>query len=80
MIVKYLDVDRTSDNIRRLWKKSGISLEKITVMTGYTHTRTFQTWMSGKSIPSIDSILTLTSIFNCDLDDIIASREVEVML
>ena len=45
MIVKKLDVDRTSNNI-----------------------------------PSIDSILTLTSIFNCDLDDIIASKEVEVML
>lgn len=69
---EYLGVnwEHTADNIRGYIRLKDISIEELAKVMGCTE-RTIKNWCSNKSIPSLEDLIILSSLFNVSVEDII---------
>ena len=71
MICISIDMEKTGANIKRLSREYGYSVEEIMKITGVSTPQAVYKWFSGKSIPSMETLLVLSEIFETGVKDIL---------
>lgn len=66
-----VDMKATGIQINTLRKRAGLSVKDIQANLGLGSTQAIYKWMAGQSLPSIDNLVILSSLFHVSLDDII---------
>lgn len=66
-----VDVPGTGARIDALRKQAGMSVKDIQDILGLGSVQAIYKWISGKSLPTIDNLVILSSIWNVGIDDII---------
>ena len=65
------DVPGTGARSEALRKQAGMSVKDIQNILGLGSVQAIYKWISGKSLPTIDNLVILSSIWNVGIDDII---------
>lgn len=66
-----VDMKGTGARIDSLRKRAGMSVRDVQDVLGLGSVQAIYKWISGKSLPTIDNLVILSSIWNVSLDDII---------
>lgn len=66
-----VDMKRTGARIDTLRKQAGMSVRDVQDILGLGSVQAIYKWIGGKSLPTIDNLVILSSIWNVSLDDII---------
>ncbi len=67
-----VDPVRTGQNIRTLRKNAGISIKDLQNMLGFGTPQAIYKWQRGDTLPTIDNLVVLSSVFGVKIDDILA--------
>lgn len=67
-----VDPVRTGQNIRTLRKNAGISIKDLQNMLGLGTPQAIYKWQRGDTLPTIDNLVVLSSVFGVKIDDILA--------
>ena len=70
---RQVNLIKTGERIQQLRKERGLTVRQITDTLGLIP-QTYYKWVSGNSIPSIDSLIGLADIFGVKVDDIIVAE------
>lgn len=71
MIYLSVNMEETGANIKRLIKASGYTMEDIMTFTGVTTPQAVYKWLSGKSLPSIESLVILSEVLGLSIRNIL---------
>lgn len=71
MPLPFIDVVETGNNIYWLMTINGLSVKDLQGKFGFSTPQAIYKWVNGKSLPTIDNLVSLAYIFNCKIDDII---------
>lgn len=66
-----IDTKATGQNIKHLFKESGLSMEEFAEAMGLTGPRTIFKWFSGDAVPKTDNLITMKFLFNTSIDEIL---------
>lgn len=66
-----IDMIETGKNINRLRKTAGMTVQDIQDIFGFHTPQAIYKWLRGDSLPTIDNLVILASIFNVRIDQII---------
>lgn len=69
--VPVIDMKRTGRNIEMLRERAGVSVKEIQDILGFASTHAIYKWQRGESLPTLDNIVTLSSILNVKIEDIL---------
>lgn len=72
--MKKLDMQATSLRIRELCEINNVTAYKLSKAANISIAATYM-WLRGERMPSIDSLIVLTDIFKCKIDDIVRTEE-----
>ena len=64
----------TGKRIKELRKKSGYSVNDLKEILGLGTKQAIYNWQNGESIPSIDNLVILATVFEVKIDDIIVKQ------
>ena len=70
-----IDMEKTGQNITRLRRQAGLSVRQLQKLCGFSSPQAIYKWQAGQSLPSIDNLLILSSVFHCRIDDILIRRQ-----
>ena len=59
-----IDLEKTGEQIKRLHTLNGFSVHDIQNIFGFEYPQAIYAWEQGKSVPTIDNLLILATIFN----------------
>lgn len=77
VIYVYIDKTQTGDNIWRLMQESGISARELQEYMGFASIQAVYHWKQGINLPSIDSLLVLSHLWDIPVNEIIVYRIIE---
>lgn len=66
-----IDMVKTGENIIKLRKEKGLSVKNLQDSFGFSTPQAVYKWQQGLSMPSLDNLVLLASIFNVRIDDIL---------
>ncbi len=66
-----IDMAGTGANIIRLREKKGISVRKLQEYLEFSTPQAIYKWQNGISMPSLDHLLVLSTLFEVSIDDIL---------
>ena len=66
-----IDMVGTGANILRLREKKGISVRKLQEYLEFSTPQAIYKWQNGISMPSLDHLLVLSTLFGVSIDDIL---------
>lgn len=69
-----IDTQATGQNIKNMMTHNNMHISDIQDIFGFNTPQAIFKWFRGDSIPSIDNIVILASIFNVKIDDIIITK------
>lgn len=74
-----LEIDKvaTGENITRLMRLNHISICDLQMTLKFQSATNIYAWRRGQHTPTVDYLVKLASLFNCKIDDIIATKEAE---
>ncbi len=75
-----IDLEKTGEQIKRLRTLNGFSVHDIQNIFGFEYPQAIYAWEQGKSVPTIDNLLILATIFNVAVEEIIITHIVEIEL
>lgn len=61
----------TGNNIRELFRQNGYSVKDVQQAMGFNSPQAVYKWLSGQSLPSVDSLLILSRILHTSIEDIL---------
>ena len=67
-----IDTKTTGSNIKKLMQTNNISVLQLQTMFGFNTPQAIYKWLRGRNMPTVDNLVNLAGIFNCNIDDIIA--------
>lgn len=71
-----LDTTATGERIRELRKKHKLTVEEVRDFLGLESTQAIYKWQRGESMPTIDNLYALSTLFETSVDNILrGSRE-----
>ena len=70
-----IDMTATGRNIKNKKIGAGMSVADITSACGVSAAAVCK-WQNGQTIPSIDNMIVLATIWNCKIDDIVVIQAV----
>ena len=73
-ILMSIDMKQTGANIRRLAKDNGYSVHEIMELTGVGAQQTVYKWFSGRSLPIIETMLILCSLFDVSVNELLVTN------
>ncbi len=76
MIMKVLDTEATGRRIRELRREKKVTVEMIGEYLNCSEQAVYK-WQRGDSVPTIDNLILLSSMFDVTLDDLIRTKEFE---
>lgn len=74
MTVPIIDMEATGRNIKRFRVQKGISINEMQDVFGFNNPQSIYRWQSGLSLPAIDNLVILASLFGVTMDEIIATK------
>ena len=66
-----IDMEKTGKNIRKHMLQKGYSVKAIMEITGVTTEQAVYKWLGGRSLPSLESLIVLSIIFETDISDLL---------
>lgn len=69
-----IDMKRTGQNITMLRRQRGISVRQLQDMLGFATPQAIYKWQHGDSLPTVDNLVALSSIFAVPIDRILITR------
>lgn len=73
--MKILDIDATRKTIKKKIKESKYSIHDIAKMMGLTVVSIYK-WQNGSSLPTLDNLVILSGILNCETTELIKTKEI----
>lgn len=70
-----IDAPATGARIKEMRLDRGFSVRDLQEVYGFEAPTVIYKWQKGASMPTLDNLVVLSSIFGCRLDDIIVVRE-----
>lgn len=80
MSIKIIDYSATNKRIRKLIAEKGLTPKQIQRRLQLSSVQAVYKWISksGNTIPSIENLVMLAEILECQVDDILVKKEVIV--
>ena len=75
-----IDQTATGKKIKQIRMEQGFSVRDIQNIFGVDYPQAVYAWEQGKNVPSIDNLLVLGQLFGVNVDELIVTRQVEVLL
>ena len=72
-----IDLRKTGENITRLRKRSGLSVRQLQEILGFSAPQAIYKWQCGMSLPTVDNLIILSSVFHVSIDEILICGEEE---
>lgn len=66
-----IDMVKTGQNIARLRKQAGLSVKELQAMFGFATPQAIYKWQQGITMPTIDNLVVLATIFQVHIEDIL---------
>ena len=66
-----IDLVATGDNIRRLRLERGLSVRDLQTFFGFEQPQAIYKWQKGASLPTVDNLYALGSLFGVPMDQIL---------
>ena len=73
--IPVIDMCKTGQNIVHYRKQQGLSVKDLQNIFGFEHPNAIYKWQKGKSIPTVDNLVSLSALFKAPIDDIIAIQK-----
>lgn len=70
--VPTINLARTGQNILALRKQRGLSVRDLQQLLGFATPQAIYKWQHGDTLPSVDNLVVLASVFRVPVDDILA--------
>lgn len=67
-------MEKTGLNINQKITGKNISVKEVSELLGFSSTRSVYKWLSGQTLPSLDSLLILSEILGTTMDELIISE------
>lgn len=74
-----INMEKTGANIKRLIKDSAYTIDDIMAITGVSTQQAVYKWFSGKSLPSIETLLILSKILSVMVTEILVIEDKAVL-
>ncbi len=75
-----IDQIATGERIKKIRKEQGFSVRDIQNIFGFDYPQAVYAWEQGKNVPTVDNLLVLASLFECDIEDMLVARQVRIIL
>lgn len=72
--MKTINMKKTGLNINQKITGKNISVKEVSELLGFSSTRSVYKWLSGQTLPSLDSLLILSEILGTTMDELIISE------
>lgn len=66
-----IDMAATGKNIKDKRMAAGISIRALQSAFGFATPQAIYKWQNGSSMPTIDNLVVLASVFGCKIDDLL---------
>lgn len=66
-----INMTATGQNIVRLRKNAGMTVQDLQVIFGFTSPQAIYKWQRGMAMPTIDNLVVLAAVFGVTMDEII---------
>ncbi len=70
-----IDMVKTGQNILKLRKEAGMTVKELQDIFGFATPQAIYKWQQGATIPSVDNLIVLASIFQVQVEEIIVIVE-----
>ena len=72
--MKSVNMKKTGSNISNMIFSKDISVKEVSDMLGFSSTRSVYKWLSGQTLPSLDSLIILSEILETTMDELIIAE------
>lgn len=69
--IPVIDMTATGINIEKLRKAAGLTVKDVQDIFGFSTPQAIYKWQHGTTMPTIDNLVALATIFGVTLDDLI---------
>ena len=66
-----IDLEATGENIRRIMHERGVSAVEVQEILGLASVKSVYHWIVGRSLPTVDHLVELASVFDVTVDEIL---------
>ena len=73
-----IDLVATGDNVRRLRLERGMTVRALQNYFGFEEPRAIYKWQKGKSLPSVDNLYALGTLFEVPMEQILIPAPVQL--
>ena len=73
-----IDLVATGNNIRRLRMERGLTVRDLQSYFGFEEPRAIYKWQKGESLPTVDNLYALGSLFEVPMDQILIPTTVKL--
>lgn len=73
-----IDLKATGSRIKEIRKDRGFTVKDIQDIFGFEFPQAVYAWEQGKNVPTIDNLIVLGRIFNVSIEELIATKIVEI--
>ena len=77
MNLPVVDMAQTGQNIQSLRQQRGITVRQLQGMLGFATPQAIYNWQHGVSLPTVDNLVALASIFDVSVETILEIRITE---
>ena len=74
-----INMIKTGERITQLRKQSGLSVREVQDIFGFATPQAIYKWQQGVTLPAIDNLVVLATLFGVKVDDILVTDEVAYM-
>lgn len=74
-----INMIKTGKRIMELRKKSRLSVRELQEIFGFATPQAIYKWQQGVTLPAIDNLVVLATLFDVKIDDILVTDEVTYM-
>ena len=73
--MKIVDRKMTGRKINNLMIDKGISVLRLQDMMELESAQSIYKWLAGETLPTVDTLVKLSQIFECTIDEIVVQKE-----
>ncbi len=78
VIFPTIDLTATGKNIVRLRKMCGLTVRDVQGYFGFEEPQAIYKWQQGKSLPTVDNLFALSTLFGVSMNDILVSADKQI--
>ena len=80
VVFPVIDLAATGDNIRRLRLERGLTVKDLQSYFGFEEPRAIYKWQRGQTLPTVDNLYALGSLFGIPMDQILVPKQIKLHL